>query len=147
MTQLELHANQAIRHSLTPIVIFESLVDRCRSSVLELWFVGVKVEFLNWFGDVILGSASHAVLSGRWDWDLWLSGCKGRLRRWLGGRGSLLWGRASWWWSSLEQRQSLKASYIWRDGFLLGWCESRDKKDKRNPSRYSSGNGTWKSGV
>ena len=78
-------------------MIFESLVDRCRSSVLELWFVGVKVEFLNWFGDVILGSGSHAVLSGRWDWDLWFNGCKGRLRRWLGGRGSLLWGRGSWW--------------------------------------------------
>ena len=57
---------------------------------MECWFMGVKVEFLNWFGDVILGSGSHAVLSRRWDWDLWFDGCKGRLRRWLGGRGSLL---------------------------------------------------------
>ena len=71
-------------------MIFKSLGDRCSSSVLERWFVVVKVEFLNWFGDVILGSGSHAVLSRRWDWDLWFDGYKGRLRRWLGGRGSLL---------------------------------------------------------
>ena len=86
-------------HSLTPVMVFESLWYRCRSSILGIWFVGVKVEFLNRFGDVIRGSGSHAVLRGRWNWDVWFGGWMGRWRRWLAGRWSLLWG-----WVKLESR-------------------------------------------
>ena len=58
--------------------------------------MGVKVEFLNWFGDVIFGSGSHAVLSGRWDWNIWFGGWMGRWMGWLAGKGSLLWRWVSW---------------------------------------------------
>ncbi|KAA8518321.1 hypothetical protein F0562_015796 [Nyssa sinensis] len=37
-----------------------------------------EVELLNWFGDVVLGSGSHAMLGGKWDCDVWFEWIDGK---------------------------------------------------------------------